>query len=76
MGRKGPGRVRAATCNFSSLLPQPPQLFGSQLPGSLRGLSSQGASHAWLPGAWGGRHEACRRGEEFASVLRPHQLSG
>lgn len=68
----------AATCNFCCLLPQAPQLFGSWLPNFL-GLSSQGASHAWLAwltGAWGGRNGACRRGEEFASMPRPHQLSG
>lgn len=38
----------AATCNYFSCLPrQAPQLSESGLPGFL-GLSSQGASHAWL----------------------------
>lgn len=67
--------MMTATCNFCCLPPQASQLFGSWLLNFL-GLSSQGASHAWLTGAWGGRNGACRRREEFACALRPHQLSG
>lgn len=39
--------MMAATCNYFCLPPEAPQLSESGPPGFL-GLSSQGASHAWL----------------------------